>query len=273
MYLLTVTVPARATRPRSFRPRSTSITCSARSFGIALELFGEERVLARIGAARAGPGDRMRREPVALHLEQELRGRPDHLEGRGPDEEQVRTRIHAPQRPVDIDPVDGPSGRGVRGQVERLATSEHDLDRLARGDGVLGDLDRLDVGVATEARLDRPLRGDHGGAVRRRPAPPLPDRALGRGPASLRGGRPSTALEGVEDGRLGDAIATLEVRRVRVQRRDGRERVGEVVEDEHQVGLDEGGGRHADRVAGPESAPMARTSTPRRRQGPRPPRR
>ena len=33
MYLLTVTVPGRETRPRSFRPRSTSITCSARSFG------------------------------------------------------------------------------------------------------------------------------------------------------------------------------------------------------------------------------------------------
>ena len=33
MYWLVLTVPGRATRPRSLRPRSTSITCSARSLG------------------------------------------------------------------------------------------------------------------------------------------------------------------------------------------------------------------------------------------------
>src|SRR4030095_13016251 len=94
MYLLTVTVPGLATRPRSFRPRSTSITCSARSFGSrwscsagvasscggAPRWRGECRVLVRRGATRARPRDRRGRELVAVELDEQLRAGPDDLE-------------------------------------------------------------------------------------------------------------------------------------------------------------------------------------------------
>ena len=56
------------------------------------------------------------------------------------------------------DAVEGGAGRGVGRQVERLAAGQHDLDRLAAGDRVLGDLDRVDVLVAAEARVDRARR-------------------------------------------------------------------------------------------------------------------
>ncbi len=45
MHSSTVTVPYRAVRPTSFRPRSTSITCSARSFWSARSSVGERGVL------------------------------------------------------------------------------------------------------------------------------------------------------------------------------------------------------------------------------------
>jgi hypothetical protein len=51
-------VPALATRPRSLRARSTSITCSAFSlvigeqFGLATSIFGF------VGGTRSGAGDR-----------------------------------------------------------------------------------------------------------------------------------------------------------------------------------------------------------------------
>ena len=160
MYLLTVTVPGRATRPRSLRPRSTSITCSARSFGIALELLGEQRVLAGVGAARPRAGDRVGRQPVALDLEQQLRAR-----RRRPRTSGVRTKnryglgLTRRSARYSADPVERRAGRRVERQVERLASGEHDLDRLAGRDRVLGDLDRVDVLVAAEARLDRAAPG------------------------------------------------------------------------------------------------------------------
>ena len=43
---------------------------------------------------------------------------------------------------------------GPDGSVERLAPGQHDLDRLAGRDRLLGDLDGADVGLAAEARLD-----------------------------------------------------------------------------------------------------------------------
>jgi len=47
---------------------------------IALELLREELVLPGVGAAGAGPGDRVRREAIALDLEQELRRGTDDFE-------------------------------------------------------------------------------------------------------------------------------------------------------------------------------------------------
>ena len=49
---------------------------------VALELLGEQRVLAGVGAARPGPGDRVGRQLVALDLEQQLGGGADDLERR-----------------------------------------------------------------------------------------------------------------------------------------------------------------------------------------------
>ena len=153
---------------------------------VALELLGEELVLVRGRAARPRPGDRVGRQPVALDLEEQLGARPDDLERGRPDEEQVRARVHPSKRAVQADAVDRPAV-GPDRQLERLAPGEHDLDRLAGGDRVLGDLDRPDVGVAAEARLD-PRVGDRAGRpgvgdVRREPrgrAPATSSDALGR---------------------------------------------------------------------------------------------
>ena len=122
--------------------------------GVALELLGEQGVLAIVRAARTGPGDRVGGELVALDLEQQLRRCADHLEAGGADEEQVRARVDPPERAIEPDPVERRPGRGVVREVERLAPREHDLDRLAGGDGVLGDLDGMDVLVAPEAGSD-----------------------------------------------------------------------------------------------------------------------
>ena len=212
---------------------------------IALELLGEQRVLAGVGAARPGAGDRVGRQPVALDLEQELGRRADDLEDGRPDEEQVRARVDPAERPVEPDPVERRAGRRVGRQVERLAPGEDDLDRLAGRDRVLGDLDGVDVLVAAEARLDRsPSAPATGAAVAgapfaRRPRVPAISAAVGRA-------RP---LERLEDRLLGDPVAALEVGRVGVERGDRRQRVGQVVEDEDEVGLDEGRRRDADRVA------------------------
>ena len=56
-------------------------------------------------------------------------------------------------------------------------------------------------------------------------------------------------LERLEDRGLGDAVSGLEVRRLGVERGDRRQRMRQVVEHEHEVGLDERRGRDADGVA------------------------
>src|SRR4051794_6375722 len=60
---------------------------------VGLQLLGEKCVLAGVGATRPGARDRMRRQPVALDLEQELGRGTDDLERRRPGEEQVRARV------------------------------------------------------------------------------------------------------------------------------------------------------------------------------------
>ena len=238
MYLLTVTVPGAAHPAEVVAAEIDEHHVLGALLRVLLELLGQDLVLAGVGAARPRAGDRVGGQLVALGLEQQLRRGADDLELRRPDEEQVRARVDAPERAVQADAVERRAGRRVGRQVERLAAREHDLDRLAGRDRVLGDLDRVDVLVAPEARLDR----------RRRAA----GRAVGAGragPAELRGARPGRPLERLEDGLLGDPVAALEVGRLGVQRRDRRQRVGQVVEDEDEVGLDEGGGRDADRVA------------------------
>ena len=60
----TSTVPGTHTRPRSLRARSTSITCSARSFGSAEQALGQPDVLLLGRAARPGPGGRVHARPT-----------------------------------------------------------------------------------------------------------------------------------------------------------------------------------------------------------------
>ena len=149
---------------------------------VALELLGEDPVV-RVGRpTRSRARDRVGRQLVALDLEEELRARPDDLERRRPDEEQVRARVDAAEGAVEGDPVERLARRRVGRQVERLAPGEDDLDRLAGGDRVLRDLDGVDVGVAPEARVD-PVVAEAGGGrrVRREPRLPAPiSAALGR---------------------------------------------------------------------------------------------
>src|SRR5579862_3115362 len=99
MYLVTRTVPARATRPRSLRPRSTSITGSALSLGS--RWSASLRRSSSAGGAPRGPRpgarDRVGRQQVALDLEQELRAGAAHLERRRPDEEQVGAGVDPAQ--------------------------------------------------------------------------------------------------------------------------------------------------------------------------------
>ena len=213
--------------------------------GIALELLGEQGVLAGVGAARAGAGDRVGGQPVAFDLEQQLRRGAHHLERRRPGEEEIGARVDAPERAVEPDAVQRGPGRRVRRELERLPSSQHDLDRLAGRDRVLGHLDRVDVLVPPEAGLGgRTERGRRDGS---RGRPGAVDRPWPT--VQLRRARSRRSVERVEDGLLRDAIATLEVGRVRVERGDRRQRVGQVVEDEDEVGLDERGHRDADRVA------------------------
>ena len=87
-----MTVPGRATRPEVVAPEVDEHHVLGALLRVALELLGEQRVLARVGAARPRAGDRVGRQPVALDLEEQLRRRADDLEGRRPDEEQVRAR-------------------------------------------------------------------------------------------------------------------------------------------------------------------------------------
>src|SRR4029079_10048954 len=81
---------------------------------VGLELLGEQRVLAGVGASWPRARDRMGRQPVALDLEQELGRRADDLEGGRPGEEQVRAWIDPAQRAVQPDAIERGPGRRAR---------------------------------------------------------------------------------------------------------------------------------------------------------------
>jgi hypothetical protein len=145
-------------------------------------------------------------QAVADDLEQELRAGANNLERRRPREEQVRRRVHPPQRAVEADAVERGAVWAGR-EVERLAPGEHDLDRLAGGDRVLGVLDRADVLLAAEAGLDL---GERRGARRAVPGACEPA-------GDLRGRRPGGPLQRLEDRPLGDPVPGVEVRRLAVE--------------------------------------------------------
>ena len=180
MYLLTVTVPGRATRPRSFRPRSTSITCSARSFGSRWSC--SDRSWSSAGVAPRG------RVPAIGWVVSLSRSTWTSSSGLAPTTSNDGTRtknrygLGLTRRRLRYSPM--PSSAlpvaGSVGQVERLAACQHDLDRLAGGDRVLGGLDGADVLVAPEARVGegrRPpasARRSRRSLARRSPRPRAP---------------------------------------------------------------------------------------------------
>ena len=82
MYLLTVTVPGRRDPPEVVAPEVDEHHVLGALLRVALELLGEQGVLAGVGAARPRAGDRVGRQPVALDLEEQLRRGADDLEGR-----------------------------------------------------------------------------------------------------------------------------------------------------------------------------------------------
>ncbi len=214
---------------------------------IGLELLGEELVFPCVGAARAGSGDRVRRHPLALDLQEQLGAGADDLERRRPDEEEVRAGVDLPQRAVEADAVER-APVGARRERQRLAPGQDDLDRLPRRDRVLRALHGGLVGLAPQRGLRQPALAvgsgsgtGSGGWGGRRGWP-------GRRPGDLGGARAGRLLERLEERPLGDPVALLEARRVGVERGDRRQRVGEVVEDEDEVGLDEARQGHPDRV-------------------------
>src|SRR5439155_19887965 len=97
--------------------------------------------------------------------------------------------------------------------------------------------------VAPERRLDRVLAkaagcvgGSVAGAVR------------WPGSGDLDSARSSGPLERLEDRALGDPVTTLEIGSFRVERGDRAQGVGQMVEDEDEIGLDERRRRGADRI-------------------------
>ena len=122
------TVPNSATRPTSLRPRSTSIRCSARSFGSAVELRGEGRVLLRRGAPRAGAGDRPERDLAVLHPDEDLGRASDDVNVVAVQIVQVRRRIERPEVAVG-------EKRIRRRHLE--PAGEHGLKGVAGGDVLL----------------------------------------------------------------------------------------------------------------------------------------
>ena len=122
---------------------------------VALELLGEELVLALASAPRGrvpAIGWVVRRSPSTWRRSSGLAPttsndgvRTKNRYGLG------LTRRRARYRPIPS--IGRPVGRVGR-QVERLAPGQDDLDGLAGRDRVLRDLDRVDVGVAPEARVD-----------------------------------------------------------------------------------------------------------------------
>ena len=118
----------------------------------ALLLVGEEvlleaDVLLGVRAAPARARDRVRRRHAVPHRHERLGAGPDDLErpASGVGETQqvhVRAGVGRPQDPVDVERLGGRLG------LEPLA--DHDLERVARADPLLGGLDRREVAVAVE---------------------------------------------------------------------------------------------------------------------------
>ena len=218
--------------------------------GVSLQLLGEPSVLGLGSAPAAGAGDGVRGKAAPGDAHEQLgAGAHDVVVGRA-DEEQVRAGVHAAERAVQRQAVEG-AAVGAGGQVDRLAPCEDDLDRLAGGDRLLRVDDRTLERVAPQARADA---GRLARRVRVHRHIPRGIHGLLDGCAEGRlvGGGTAGPLERLPHRALRDPVALLDPGRLRVERGDRRERVREVVEDEDQVGLKECRERHPHRVGSRE---------------------
>ena len=148
---VTLTVPILATRPTSLRPRSSSIRCSARSFGSASSSASSAASSPGRRAARPRAGDRPDDDLAVAHPHQDLRARDDDLEAAEIEVAEIGRGVDPPQRPVERE------GRQV--EPAREALRQHDLEGVAGGDVFLRLRDhRLVLGLGRVG--DRLARGD-----------------------------------------------------------------------------------------------------------------
>ena len=115
--------PGRQTRERSLRPRSTSITCSARSFSEVSSRSASPSPRAVVPAI----GLRLARVPSSLHVR--LGRRADERDAVELQQEEVRRRVDAAQRAVD--------GERRVAVVALCTLGEHDLEGVAAADVLL----------------------------------------------------------------------------------------------------------------------------------------
>ncbi len=142
----TCSVPNSTTRPTSLRARSTSITCSACSFGCSTQLGAHAAVLLVGAPAPTGARDRAGDHRAVEELHHGLGRRADEREARLPDEVHVRARVDLAQHAVDVE--------GVGVEVEVVALGQHHLEDVAGEDVLLGHLHGAPVRLA-------PHRGAH----------------------------------------------------------------------------------------------------------------
>ena len=149
----TSTEPIWDTRPTSLRPRSTSITCSARSFGVALHLGGQPLVVRLVLAPGMGARDGALLDTAVLHARPALRGGADDARLAQAQEEEIRRRVDAPERAVH--------GERIRVELRVHPPRDHDLVGVARRDVLLGLAHALHEGRFVHARGEALLAHGH----------------------------------------------------------------------------------------------------------------
>ena len=140
----TRTEPGTQTRERSLRPRSTSIVCSARSFS------DESSAAASPSPGSDRPRDRVQLGAAAGALDDRLRRAAHERDVAELEEEEVRRRVDAPQRAVQLD-------CRRRGRARR-SLRDHDLEDVAFADVLLRPLDAAEVLLARRLALERAAR-------------------------------------------------------------------------------------------------------------------
>src|SRR5690349_3196741 len=131
----TRTLPNSDTRPRSLRPRSTSMTCSDRSFSLR---FSSSASL--VSSSSLLPRGRV----PAIDAHQHLRRRPDDRDLPHAQKVHIRRRVHVTERPVYRE--------RVRADLGFEPLREYDLVNVARGDVLLRGLHHVEEPLAGNIR-------------------------------------------------------------------------------------------------------------------------